>query len=59
MVDRMLERIADYLDADIDSSVERAAAVIEPVLIGFLGTAVGGIVAAVLVPLYSAIGNIK
>jgi len=57
-LDRMLARVADHLDLEARRAAATLASVVEPVLIVALGAAIGGIVAAILVPLYAAIGGI-
>jgi len=58
-VDEMLLKIADYFDADIDAAIATLGAVIEPVLVVFLGGMVGVIVISIFLPLYSLIGSIN
>lgn len=58
-VDEMLLKIADYFDADIDAAIATLGAVIEPVLVVFLGGIVGLIVLSIFLPLYSLIGSIN
>ncbi len=56
-VDEMLLKIADYFDADIDAAIATLGAVIEPVLVVFLGGIVGVIVLSIFLPLYSHRGK--
>ena len=58
-LDRMLLRIADHYDLDVETMLKSLGALLEPAMILFLGGAVGFIVAAIFVPLYTLIGNIK
>jgi type IV pilus assembly protein PilC len=58
-LDAMLLRGAEHLEAEVRSATASLAAVIEPLLIVFLGGAIAAIVAAVLMPLYSTIGSIS
>ena len=58
-LDAMLLRIADYYDLDVETALNALGSVIEPLMILLLGTAVGFIVAAVFIPLYSLIGSIR
>jgi type IV pilus assembly protein PilC len=58
-LDAMLLRIADYYDVDIETMLSAAGSMLEPAMILFLGGAVGLIVAAIFIPLYTLIGNIK
>lgn len=58
-LDAMLLRIADYYELDVETAIAALGGVLEPVLIIGLGVLVGVIVASILLPLYSMIGNIK
>lgn len=51
-LDMMLGRVAQFYDAEVGRSVDNLVALIEPVVIVILGVAVGGIIAAVLLPVY-------
>ncbi|HET9392961.1 MAG TPA: type II secretion system F family protein [Candidatus Rubrimentiphilum sp.] len=58
-IDEMLLRIADYYELDVEIALQQLASALEPVMILFLGGVVGAVAAAVFIPLYSFIGNIK
>lgn len=58
-VDTMLARVAEYGEAEVDVSVAVLGNAVEPVLILVLGVVVATIVAAIVMPLYSIIGNIR
>lgn len=58
-LDAMLLRLADYYDLDIETMLSTLASLLEPAMIVFLGGAVGFIVAAIFIPLYTLIGNIR
>lgn len=58
-LDTMLLRIADYYDLDIETLLTALGSMLEPAMILLLGGAVGFIVAAIFIPLYTLIGNIK
>jgi type IV pilus assembly protein PilC len=51
-VDQMLERVADFLDEEIDTTLSGLTSLIEPLLIVFLGVVVGGIVIAMFLPIF-------
>src|SRR6266513_6004189 len=48
----MLERVADFLDEEIETTLSGLTALIEPLLIDFLGVVVGGIVIAMFLPIF-------
>lgn len=50
-LEQLLERIAHAYDEEIDISITRMTGLIEPVMIVFMAVVVGGIVAAVIIPL--------
>lgn len=51
-IDSMLERIADFLDEEIETVLSGLTALIEPLLIVFLGVVVGGIVICMFLPIF-------
>jgi type IV pilus assembly protein PilC len=51
-IDSMLERIADFLDEEIETTLSGLTSLIEPLLIVFLGVVVGGIVIAMFLPIF-------
>jgi type IV pilus assembly protein PilC len=50
-LDSMLNKVADFYDERVTAAVEGLTAMIEPLLIGFLGVVVGGIVIAIFFPM--------
>jgi len=51
-IDNMLERIADFLDDEIETTLAGLTALIEPILIVFLGVVVGGMVICMFLPIF-------
>lgn len=49
----ILSALARFYHRDVDNALENLVGLIEPALIIFLGVGVGGLVAAILVPLYN------
>src|SRR5580693_1640770 len=56
-MDAMLQKIADFYEDEVDAATKDMLAMLEPVLIGFLGFAVGGIVISLYMPLFSLIAK--
>ncbi len=56
-MDQMLERIATYYEAEVDEEVKNISTLIEPVMMIFMGVAIGGVIAAILLPIYSLVGS--
>ncbi|HON07423.1 MAG TPA: type II secretion system F family protein [Verrucomicrobiota bacterium] len=51
-VDAMLERIADFLDDEVETTLSGLTSLIEPLLIVFLGVTVGGIAICMFLPIF-------
>jgi type IV pilus assembly protein PilC len=51
-IDSMLERVADFLDEEIETTLDGLTSMIEPLLIVFLGVVVGGIVICMFLPIF-------
>ncbi len=58
-LDAMLAKIADFYDDEVDASVNNLTAMMEPLLMVFLGGAVGFIVIAMYLPIFKLITLIK
>ena len=50
-LDKMLTKVADFYDDQVDAAVEGLTSMIEPLIIGFLGIVVGFIVMALFLPI--------
>ncbi len=57
-LDAMLEKIADFYDEEVDQAVENLTAMIEPMMIVFLGVVVGGLIVAMYLPIFKMAGAI-
>lgn len=57
-LDAMLEKIADFYDEEVDQAVENLTAMIEPVMIIFLGVVVGGLIVAMYLPVFKMAGAV-
>lgn len=51
-MDAMLNKIADFYDDEVDDAVSAMTAMMEPLLMVFLGTVVGGLVVAMYLPIF-------
>lgn len=58
-LDKILLKMSDYYEDEAESAIQRLVAIIEPMLIIFLGIFVGLIIASILPALYSSLGSIK
>lgn len=57
-MDAMLSKIADFYDDEVDDAVNALTAMMEPLLMVFLGTAVGGLVIAMYLPIFKLAGTV-
>jgi type IV pilus assembly protein PilC len=57
-MDAMLSKIADFYDDEVDDAVGALTSMMEPLLMVFLGTAVGGLVIAMYLPIFKLAGTV-
>ncbi len=57
-LDAMLEKIADFYDEEVDQAVDNLTALIEPFMLVFLGTTIGGLVIAMYLPIFKMAGAV-
>jgi len=57
-MDAMLQKIADFYEDEVDAATKDLLAMLEPIIIGILGVAVGGIVISLYMPLFSMIAKL-
>jgi type IV pilus assembly protein PilC len=57
-MDSMLQKIADFYEDEVDTATKDMLAMLEPIIIGFLGVVVGGIVISLYMPLFSMIAKL-
>lgn len=58
-MDAMLQKIADFYEDEVDAATKDMLTLLEPIMIGFLGIAVGGIVISLYMPLFSMIAKLS
>jgi type IV pilus assembly protein PilC len=51
-LEKMLTKIADTFDEQVDTSVEGLTSLLEPLIIAFLGIVIGGIVLCMFLPIF-------
>lgn len=51
-LDAMLSKIADFYDDEVDTAVEAMTALLEPIMMVFLGGIVGGMIIAMYLPIF-------
>ncbi len=52
-IDTMLERVANFLDEEIETTLSGLMSLIEPMLIVFLGVVIGGMVICMFLPIFN------
>ena len=57
-LDTMLSKIADFYEDEVDTAVAGLLTLLEPIMIAFLGGAVGGIVIAMYLPIFDLISKL-
>jgi type IV pilus assembly protein PilC len=58
-LDAMLSKIADFYDDEVDTAVTALTALLEPLMIVFLGIIIGGMVVAMYLPIFRLVTLIK
>jgi type IV pilus assembly protein PilC len=58
-LDEMLTKIADFYDEEVDAAVSGMLALMEPMMIVFLGTVVGGMIVAMYLPIFEMINTVQ
>jgi type IV pilus assembly protein PilC len=56
-LDKAVQRLADYYDAEVKRTVQLVLAVVEPAAVVTLGAVFGSIILSILLPLYDVIGS--
>ncbi len=51
-LEKMLSKIADFYDEQVDSAVTGLTSMIEPIIIAFLGIVIGGIIISLFLPIF-------
>ncbi len=58
-LDAMLNKIADFYDDEVDTAVGALTALLEPLMIVFLGVVIGGLVIAMYLPIFRLVTLVK
>jgi type IV pilus assembly protein PilC len=58
-LDTMLMKIADFYDQEVEATTESLTALIEPLMIAFLGVVVGGMIVALYMPIFKVFDLIE
>jgi type IV pilus assembly protein PilC len=58
-LEMMLDKIADFYDQEVEAATEQLTAMIEPLMIAFLGVVIGGMVVALYMPIFQIATLVK
>ena len=58
-LETMLDKIADFYDQEVEAATEQLTAMIEPIMVAFLGVVVGGMIVALYLPIFNIATLIK
>jgi len=51
-LDKMLSKVADFYEAEVDDAVAGLSSLLEPIIMAFLGIVIGGLVVAMYLPIF-------
>ncbi|MDL2321658.1 type II secretion system F family protein, partial [Desulfosarcina sp. OttesenSCG-928-B08] len=57
-LDAMLDKVAEFYSEEVDQAVDNMTALIEPVMLVFLGVVIGGLVIAMYLPIFTMAANL-
>ncbi|MDS0525691.1 type II secretion system F family protein [Clostridium sp. SHJSY1] len=58
-IDEILGKTADFYDEELETTIQRTVALMEPAMIVVMGIAIGFIIMSVMLPMYNSYGNIQ
>ncbi len=51
-LDKMLSKVADFYEEEVDNAVDNLSSLMEPMIMSFLGIVIGGLVIAMYLPIF-------
>lgn len=51
-LDNMLQKVAEFFEEEVENAVDGLTAMLEPIIMGFLGIVIGGLVIAMYLPIF-------
>jgi type IV pilus assembly protein PilC len=57
-LETMLHKVSDFYDQEVESMTEQLTALIEPIMIAFIGVLIGGMIVALYMPIFDIYGHI-
>jgi len=58
-LEQMLNKISDFYDQEVESTTQQLTALIEPLMIAFIGVVIGGMIVALYMPVFSIFEQIQ
>jgi type IV pilus assembly protein PilC len=58
-LDKMLSKLADFYDGEVETTVGMLMSVLEPIMMVFIGGLVGGLIISMYLPIFSLMGQIQ
>ncbi|MCX6567088.1 MAG: type II secretion system F family protein [Candidatus Aminicenantes bacterium] len=58
-LDKMLSKLADFYDGEVETTVGMLMSVLEPIMMVFVGGMVGGLIISMYLPIFSLMGQIQ
>jgi type IV pilus assembly protein PilC len=55
----MLGKVADFYDSEVKATTEQLTALIEPLMIAFIGVVIGGMIVALYLPIFTIFNEIR
>ncbi len=57
-LDKSMQELSQYLDYEVSNTLKAATALLEPILLVLVGVSVGGMMLAIIAPIYGLIGQV-
>ena len=57
-LEQLLEKISEFYDQQVKTTVASLTSLIEPLMIGIMGFLVGGMVLAIFLPIFKMVGSL-
>ena len=58
-METMLDKIADFYEAEVQATTESLTSLIEPLMIGVIGAVIGSMIVALYLPMFTIYGQIQ
>lgn len=58
-LDKSMQELADYFDEEVSNKLKALSTLLEPIMLVVIGILVGGMMLAIIAPIYGLIGNIS